>query len=156
MSLTTLQPGTPAPDFTAPDQNGNPISLHDFKGQKVVLYFYPKDDTPGCTAQACNLRDNIAGLKAKGIAVLGLSVDSSKKHKKFEEKYDLPFPLIADDEKKVVEQYGVWGEKKFMGKTYMGTNRVTFLIDEEGNIAHIIEKVDTKDHTAQILETWQL
>lgn len=149
-----LTEGAVAPDFTINDQNGEPVSLHDFKGKKVVLYFYPKDDTPGCTAQACNLRDNIALLKKKEIVVLGVSIDTEKKHKKFEDKYGLPFTLLADPEKHLVEMYGVWGEKKFMGRTYMGTHRVTFLINEEGVIDHIIEKVDTKNHTEQILELW--
>lgn len=149
-----LTEGATAPDFTINDQNGNPVSLHDFKGKKIALYFYPKDDTPGCTAQACNLRDNIALLKKKKIVVLGVSIDTEKKHKKFEDKYSLPFTLLADPERQLVELYGVWGEKKFMGRTYMGTHRVTFLINEEGIIEHIIDKVDTKNHTAQILELW--
>jgi thioredoxin-dependent peroxiredoxin len=149
-----LKIGDKAPDFKADDQNGNPVSLRDYKGQQIVLYFYPKDDTPGCTAQACNLRDNFTELTEKGIVVLGVSVDEVKKHKKFEDKYKLPFTLVADVEKKIVEDYGLWGEKKFMGKTYMGTTRVSFLIDEKGKIVHIIDKVDTKNHTAQILEFW--
>ncbi|PZF72916.1 thioredoxin-dependent thiol peroxidase [Taibaiella soli] len=149
-----LTEGATAPDFTINDQDGKPVSLHDFKGKKVALYFYPKDDTPGCTAQACNLRDNIALLKKKKIVVLGVSIDTEKKHKKFEDKYSLPFTLLADPEKQLVELYGVWGEKKFMGRTYMGTHRVTFLINEDGVIDHIIEKVDTKNHTEQILELW--
>jgi len=149
-----LTEGAMAPDFTINDQNGKPVSLHDFKGKKVALYFYPKDDTPGCTAQACNLRDNIALLKRKKVVVLGVSIDTEKKHKKFEDKYSLPFTLLADPEKQLVELYGVWGEKKFMGRTYMGTHRVTFLINEEGVIEHVIDKVDTKNHTAQILELW--
>jgi peroxiredoxin Q/BCP len=151
-----LTPGTPAPDFSLPDADGNMHSLADYRGQKVALYFYPKDDTPGCTAQACNLRDNIALLKKAGIQVLGLSTDSVKSHKKFEEKFSLPFPLLADADRQVVESYGLWGEKKFMGKTYMGTSRHTFLIDEDGMIAHIIDKVDTKDHTKQVLDTWEV
>lgn len=150
-----LQQGTSAPDFTVMDQDGKNISLHDFKGQKVVLYFYPKDDTPGCTAQACNLRDNIAALKQHGMQVLGVSTDGSKSHKKFEEKFTLPFPLLADTEKEIVTAYNVWGEKQFMGKTHIGTHRVTYLINEEGKIDHVIEKVDTKNHTAQILDLWK-
>ena len=146
-----LKEGSKAPDFTGIDQNGNTISLHDFKGKKVVLYFYPKDDTPGCTAQACNLRDNHSVLQKQGYAVIGISVDSVKSHKKFEEKYSLPFPLVADEDKKIVEAYGVWGEKKFMGKTHMGTHRTTFLIDEEGNIFKIITKPDTKNQAQQVL-----
>ena len=151
----SLLVGKKAPAFTGVDQNGNSISLKDFKGKKVVLYFYPKDDTPGCTAQACNLRDNHSELLKKGFAVIGVSVDSVKKHKKFEEKYELPFSLIADEDKKIVEAYGVWGEKKFMGKTYMGTTRTTFLIDEDGKIKSIIEKPDTKNHAAEVLEAWE-
>ena len=149
-----LQPNTPAPDFSLQDQSGNTHNLADYRGRKVALYFYPKDDTPGCTAQACNLRDNIGALTDKGIVVLGASTDDAASHGKFEKKYDLNFPLLADTEKTLVNDYGVWGEKNFMGKTYMGTNRVTYLIDENGNIAHVIEKVDTKDHTRQILDTW--
>jgi peroxiredoxin Q/BCP len=150
-----LHPGDMAPDFSGLDQNGEPVTLSQFRGQKVVLYFYPKDDTPACTAQACNLRDNIAVLQQKGIVVLGVSIDKSKKHKKFEEKYQLPFTLIADENKELVQLYGVWGEKKFMGRTYTGTHRVTFLINESGKIDHIIDKVVTKDHAAQILSYWQ-
>ncbi len=153
--MSELKQGDKAPVFEGADQNGNPVSLDDFKGQKVVLYFYPKDDTPGCTAQACNLRDNYNELIQKGFRVVGISTDSVKSHKKFEDKYSLPFPLIADTEKKIVEQYGVWGEKKFLGKSYMGTNRTTFLIDEEGNIKKIITKPDTKNQTQQVLEAWK-
>lgn len=149
-----LKIGDKAPDFKAADQNGNLVSLKDYKGQKVALYFYPKDDTPGCTAQACNLRDNFSQLTEKGIVVLGVSVDEVKKHKKFEDKYKLPFTLVADVEKTIVEAYGLWGEKKFMGKTYMGTSRVSFLIDEKGKIVQIIDKVDTQNHAAQILAFW--
>lgn len=151
-----LQPGAEAPDFTVNDQNGKPVSLRDFRGKKVVLYFYPKDNTPGCTAQACNLRDNFSEIQRKGVVVLGVSTDSDKSHKKFEEKYKLPFTLLADTEKEIVEKYGVWGEKKFLGKTFLGTKRTTFLINESGNIDHVIEKVDTKNHTAQIVEVWGL
>lgn len=150
----SLKIGSKAPAFSGNDQNGNKIALKDFKGKKVVLYFYPKDDTPGCTAQACNLRDNYQDLLKSGMQIVGVSVDSVKSHKKFEQKYELPFPLIADEDKKIVEAYGVWGEKKFMGRTYMGTNRVTFLIDEQGKINHIISKPDTKNHTAEILAAW--
>lgn len=151
MSLTI---GKKAPAFSGVDQNGETIALKDFKGKKIVLYFYPKDDTPGCTAQACNLRDNHSDLLKKGFVVIGVSADSVKKHKKFEEKYDLPFSLIADEDKKIVEAYGVWGEKKFMGKTYMGITRTTFLIDETGKIKSIITKPDTKNHAAEVLEAW--
>ena len=128
------------------------MSLSQFKGKKVVLYFYPKDDTPGCTAEACDFRDNYQGLQAKGIEVLGVSVDDEKSHQKFITKHSLPFTLLADTDKQIVEAYGVWGEKNMYGKKYMGTNRATFVIDEEGNIAHIIKKVDTKNATAQVLE----
>lgn len=152
--MTTLTTGKKAPAFKGLDQNGNKISIADFKGKKLILYFYPKDDTPGCTAQACNLRDNYTALLKKGFAVVGVSTDPIKTHKKFETKYELPFPLIADEDKKIVEQYGVWGEKKFMGKSYMGITRTTFLIDEAGKIMEIINKPDTKNHTAEILEAW--
>ncbi len=149
-----LNVGDKAPDFKANDQNGKIVSLKDYKGQKVVLYFYPKDDTPTCTVQACNLRDNFSALKAKGVNVIGISVDDEKKHKKFETKHQLPFTLIADVDKKIVEDYGVWGEKQFMGRTIIGTHRVSFLIDEKGKIAHIIDKVKSKIHSDQILECW--
>lgn len=152
--MATVAVGKKAPVFKGVDQNGNKISLTDFNGKKVILYFYPKDDTPGCTAQACNLRDNYTVLLQKGFTVIGVSADPVKAHKKFETKYQLPFPLIADEDKKIVEQYGVWGEKKFMGKTYMGINRTTFLICEEGKIKKIITKPDTKNHTEEILDAW--
>lgn len=150
--MSELTVGQVAPDFTAKDQDGNTVSLNQFKGKKVVLYFYPKDNTPGCTAEACDFRDNYQGLVAKGIVVLGVSVDDEQSHQKFVSKYDLPFTLIADPDKKIVEAYGVWGEKNMYGKKYMGTNRKTFLIDENGLISHIIAKVDTKNATAQVLE----
>lgn len=153
--MAVLKEGSKAPAFKAPDQNGNMVSLSDFKGKKVILYFYPKDDTPGCTAQACNLKDNYKTLIDKGFQVVGVSVDSVKSHKKFEEKYELPFPLIADEEKKIVDKYNLWGEKKFMGRTYMGTTRTTFLIDEQGVIRKIIAKPDTKNHTAEVLAAWE-
>ena len=149
--MTTLVAGDKAPDFSAKDQSGNTVSLSDFKGKKVVLYFYPKDDTPGCTKEACNFRDNFELLKKKGYVVLGVSVDSERSHKKFIEKYELPFTLISDTEKQVVNAYGVWGKKKFMGREYMGTARVTFVIDEKGIIEKVIDKVDTTDSTAQVL-----
>mgnify|MGYP001108975924 FL=1 len=150
-----LQQGDKAPGFKATDQNGNTIQLEDYKGQKVALYFYPKDNTPGCTAQACNLRDNTEALTSRGIAVIGVSVDDEKSHKKFEDKFQLNFPLVADTDQKIVNDYQVWGLKKFMGKEYMGTSRTTFLVNEQGIIEHIITKVDTKDHARQILDTWQ-
>jgi len=150
--MSELKQGIKAPDFTAADQEGNLISLNQFAGKKVVLYFYPKDDTPGCTAEACDFRDNYQGLVAKGIVVLGVSVDDEKSHQKFATKYNLPFTLLADTDKKIVEAYGVWVEKNMYGKKYMGISRKTFLIDEAGIIEHIIEKVDTKNATAQVLE----
>ncbi|TDH24096.1 thioredoxin-dependent thiol peroxidase [Segetibacter sp. 3557_3] len=152
--MTTLIAGAKAPVFKGVDQNGNPISLADFKGKKVVLYFYPKDDTPTCTVQACNLRDNQHLLTDEGIEVIGVSIDPVKKHKKFETKYGLTFPLVADEDHKIAEQYGVWGEKKFMGRVFDGTHRTTFLIDEKGKIKHIIQKPDSKNHTRQVLDAW--
>lgn len=144
--------GQTAPDFTAKDQDGNDITLSQFRGKKVVLYFYPKDNTPGCTAQACNLRDNYQSLLDNGYVVLGISPDTEKKHQNFISKFELPFPLIADTEKVVHELYGTWQLKKFMGREYMGTVRTTFIIDEEGNIEEIIGKVKTKEHAEQILK----
>lgn len=149
-----LTEGKKAPAFSGVDQDGKKVSLKDFIGKKVVLYFYPKDDTPGCTAQACNLRDNYQTLLDNGMQVIGISTDNVKSHKKFETKYKLPFPLIADEDKKIVEKYEVWGEKKFMGKTYDGIHRTTFLIDETGKIKKIIEKPDTKNQTEQVLAEW--
>jgi peroxiredoxin Q/BCP len=149
--MTHLKPGDKAPNFSGKDQNGNTVSLADYAGKKLVVYFYPKDDTPGCTAQACNLRDNYSELQSAGYHILGVSADSETKHQKFIEKYSLPFPLIADTEKEVIQAFGVWGEKKFMGKTYDGISRETFVINEEGVIEKVIEAVKTKDHTAQIL-----
>lgn len=150
--MSELKEGQQAPEFTGADQDGNTVTLSQFKGSIVVLYFYPKDDTPGCTAEACDFRDNYQGLKAKGIVVLGVSVDDEKSHQKFAAKHSLPFTLLADTDKKIVEAYGVWGEKNMYGKKYMGTNRSTFIIDENGLISHIIKKVDTKNSTAQVLE----
>ena len=148
----SLEIGKPAPAFEAKDQNGQTIRMADFKGKKVVLYFYPKDNTPGCTAQACNLRDNYEALQNAGYIVLGVSSDSEKSHQKFIEKQNLPFPLIADADLKVHEAYGTWVEKSMYGRKYMGTARTTFVIDENGLLAEIIEKVDTKNHTNQILK----
>jgi thioredoxin-dependent peroxiredoxin len=150
--MAKLEIGDIAPAINSVDQNNNPITLAQFKGKKVVLYFYPKDMTPGCTVQSCNLRDNYKALLNKGYVVLGCSVDSPARHVKFIEKYDLPFTLISDEGKKVVEDYGVWGLKKFMGKEYMGISRTTFVIDEKGIVEDIIEKVKTKDHTSQIIK----
>jgi len=154
MSIT-LQEGSKAPDFMAQDQNGNAVSLKDFKGKKVALFFYPKDNTPTCTTQACNLRDNFARLKKAGIGVIGVSIDTEKSHKKFEDKFQLPFTLLADPERAILEAYGVWGPKKFMGREFGGTHRTTFLINEKGVIDHIIEKVKSKEHSEQILELWK-
>lgn len=150
--MKELKTGDNAPLFSGLDQNGNKISLSDFKGKKVVLYFYPKDNTPGCTAQACNLRDNETILLKKGIAVIGVSADSVLSHSKFSEKYALKFPLIADTDKVILNQYGVWGEKKFMGKTYDGIHRTTFIIDEAQKIIAVIKKPNTKNHTEEILK----
>ncbi|MDO7742870.1 MAG: thioredoxin-dependent thiol peroxidase [Pedobacter sp.] len=149
--MSDLKEGQKAPEFTAADQDGNTVTLSQFSGKKVVLYFYPKDDTPGCTAEACDFRDNYQGLMAKGIIVLGVSIDDEKSHQKFVAKHSLPFTLLADTDKKIVEAYGVWGEKNMYGKKYMGTNRTTFIIDEAGNILHVIKKVDSKSPTAQVL-----
>lgn len=147
----TLEPGQPAPDFAAPDQDGNLITLQSLRGHKVALYFYPKDDTPGCTAQACNLRDHHEELTARNIKVVGVSINDGPTHKKFALKYELPFPLLVDTDKAIAQAYGVWQEKKNYGKTYMGTVRTTFLIDEQGVIEKIIKKVDTKQHAAQLV-----
>ncbi|AMQ56716.1 thioredoxin-dependent thiol peroxidase [Algoriphagus sanaruensis] len=148
----SLEVGQMAPNFEAKIETGETIKLSDYSGKKVVLYFYPKDATPGCTAQACNLRDNYDALLKAGYVVLGISSDDEKSHKKFIEKQNLPFPLIADTDLKVHEAYGTWVEKSMYGRKYMGTARTTFVIDEQGKIAEVIEKVDTKNHTAQILK----
>ncbi len=149
--MTTLKPGDKAPDFQGRDQQGNTISLDDFKGKKLVLYFYPKDSTPGCTAQACDLRDNYDAMLQRGYQVVGVSADSEKSHQKFAEKHQLPFPLIADTDKQILKAYQVWGPKKFMGKEFDGIHRTTFVIDEQGTIEDVIQKVKTKDHASQIL-----
>jgi peroxiredoxin Q/BCP len=149
----TLQAGDKAPDFSVNDQDGNLVKLSDLRGKKVVLYFYPKDMTPGCTAEACNLRDNYKAMIKQGYEVLGVSTDSEKMHKKFIEKEKLPFRLLADTDKKLHDAYGTWVEKSMYGRKYMGTARKTFVIDEKGVIEEIIEKVDTKNHTAQILKS---
>lgn len=146
-----LKEGDPAPAFSAPIETGETRSLSDYKGKKLVLYFYPKDDTPGCTAEACSLRDNYEQFLGKGYDILGVSPDSAKKHVKFREKFSLPFSLLADESHAVAEAYGVWGPKKFMGRTYDGIHRTTFVIDEAGNIERIIAKVDTENHSAQLL-----
>lgn len=149
--MTTLQEGDKAPSINAVDQDGKPVTLEQYSGKKLILYFYPKDNTPGCTAESCNLRDNYDEILKSGYDVVGVSPDSEKSHQKFIEKQNLPFRLIADVDKKVCEDYGVWGLKKFMGKEYMGVNRTTFVIDGNGIIEKIITKVQTKDHAAQII-----
>jgi thioredoxin-dependent peroxiredoxin len=146
-----LKEGTTAPAFKTTDANGDTISLKDLRGQKVVLYFYPKDDTPGCTKEACSFRDAFATFKKRGIKVLGVSPDSEASHKKFETKYKLPFTLLADADRLIAEAYGVWGEKKFMGRKYMGVLRTTFLIDEKGKIKKVFEKVKPEDHASEVL-----
>lgn len=152
MALSLLSVGSPAPDFQLKDQNNQLIRLSDFRGKKVALYFYPKDDTPGCTKQACNLRDNYSSLLEKNIQVIGVSIDTPESHQKFAQKYNLPFPLIADTHQELVQTYQVWGEKNNYGKKYFGTHRVTYLIDEQGIILKIFPKVNTENHTQQILE----
>ena len=150
--MSKLNIGDKAPEINSVDQNGNQISLDQYKGKKLVLYFYPKDMTPGCTAQSCNLSDNYTLLQKNGYDVIGVSCDSIKRHQKFIEKHSLPFNLVSDEDQKVVKDYGVWQLKKFMGREYMGIVRTTFLIDEKGVIQDIIEKVNTKDHTSQIVK----
>jgi peroxiredoxin Q/BCP len=147
-----IKEGDKAPDFKTTDQDGQEVRLSDYQGKKVVLYFYPKDDTPGCTAESCNLRDNYDRFISMGYEILGVSSDSEKSHRKFIDKYELPFRLLADTDKSIHEKYGTWVEKSMYGRKYMGTARVTFVIDENGMVAKIIEKVKTKDHTAQILD----
>lgn len=152
LNYMKLQVGDPAPLFEGKDQNGNTVKLSDFKGKKVVLYFYPKDDTSGCTAQACDLRDNKEFLQKAGYEVVGVSTDDEKSHQKFINKYNLNFTLLADTDKQIVEMYDVWKEKSMYGRKYMGTVRTTFLIDEKGLITDIISKVDTQKHASQILK----
>ena len=149
-----LKEGDAAPDFTAKNQDGEEVKLADYKGERVVLYFYPKDDTPGCTKQACSLRDGFPKLRANNITVLGVSTDDEKSHQKFISKYQLPFDLLADTDKKIVNDYGVWGEKSMYGKKYMGTNRKTFLIDGDGTIVKIFDKVDVSAHADEVLEAF--
>lgn len=151
--MKTLQIGDQAPPFSGEDQDGQQVSLASFAGRKLVLYFYPKDDTPGCTAEACSLRDGHSALRKAGYEVLGVSPDKATKHRKFADKYSLPFRLMADPDKKAALAYGVWGRKKFMGREYDGILRTTFLIDEKGVITDIIRDVNTKDHAAQVLAT---
>lgn len=152
--MTHLKEGDKAPDFTSTDQNGKTISLKDYKGKKVILYFYPKDNTPGCTMEACNFRDHYEDLQGKGFEVIGVSADTEKKHSNFAEKFTLPFALLADTEKEVINAYGVWGLKKFMGREYDGIHRETFVINEEGVIDKIITKVKNKEATKQILDLY--
>ena len=153
--MITLLEGDKAPAFRSKDQDGKPVALADFKGKKVVLYFYPEDDTPTCTIEACNLRDNYSLLKKNGMVVLGVSPDDEKKHKKFEQKFDLPFTLVADSDKTIIGKYGVWGEKNLYGRKYMGLHRTTFLIDEKGIIRKIFKKPRSKMHSEEILKAWQ-
>ncbi len=150
--MAELKEGDPAPGFTANDQNGKAVSLSDFLGKDVILYFYPKDDTPGCTAEACSFRDNYQSLLQKGFEVIGVSTDDEKSHTKFVSKYQLPFTLISDTEKTIVEAYGVWVEKNMYGKKYMGTARKTFVIGKDGIIRHILAKVNTENSSQQILD----
>jgi len=150
--MSKLNIGDKAPDIQSTDQHGNSFQLSTFKGKKVVLYFYPKDDTPGCTKEACNLRDNYARFQSEGYEIVGVSADTAERHQKFIAKYDLPFTLLADIDKKVINAYEAWGLKKFMGKEYEGIIRKTFVIEENGIIEDIIEKVKTKEHTSQILK----
>ncbi|WP_432410316.1 thioredoxin-dependent thiol peroxidase [Rasiella sp. SM2506] len=150
--MKTLQAGDTVPNFTVNDEAGNKISLSDYKGKKLVVFFYPKANTPGCTAEACNLRDNYKELQDAGYSLVGVSADSEKKQSNFKNKFNFPFPLLADEDKKVINAFGVWGLKKFMGKEYDGIHRKTFLVDEQGKVERVIDKVKTKDHAAQILE----
>lgn len=150
--MTTLTKGDKAPDFSGVDQDGNTHKLADYKGKKLVVFFYPKASTPGCTAEACDLRDNFHRFQAQNYELLGVSADSQAKQTKFKEKYELPFPLLADEDKSVINAFGVWGPKKFMGKLFDGINRTTFVIDENGIIDEVITAVKTKEHTAQILK----
>jgi thioredoxin-dependent peroxiredoxin len=150
--MEQLKKGDKAPEIISSLADGKKLQLSQYKGKKVILYFYPKDDTPGCTAEACNLRDNYNELLKRSFQIIGVSADSELSHKKFSDKYQLPFPLISDTEKVIIKSYGVWGEKKMYGKSYEGILRTTFIISEEGKIEHIIDKVDTKDHTSQILD----
>ena len=150
--MNTLKQGDKVPAFSVTDQDGNPVKLSDYNGQKLVVFFYPKANTPGCTAEACNLRDHYAELQAAGYQLLGVSADSEKKQANFRNKFEFPFPLLADQDHQVINAFGVWGPKKFMGREYDGIHRKTFIIDENGVVERVIDKVKTKDHAAQILE----
>lgn len=149
--MNTLKEGDKVPDFSSIDQDGNLVKLSDYSGKKLVVFFYPRANTPGCTAEACNLRDNYADLQSQGYELLGVSADSKKKQAGFRNKYEFPFPLLADEDHTVIKTFGVWGPKKFMGREYDGIHRMTFIIDEKGFVSKVIEKVKTKDHAAQIL-----
>lgn len=149
--MTTLKAGDKAPNFSALDQDGNTVTLGDYQGKKLVVFFYPKASTPGCTAEACNLRDHYQTFLAQGYDIIGVSADSAKRQQNFKNKFELPYPLLADEDKTVIEAFGVWGPKKFMGREYDGIHRTTFVIDEKGIISEVIAKVKTKDHAAQIL-----
>ncbi|NNK88757.1 MAG: thioredoxin-dependent thiol peroxidase [Flavobacteriaceae bacterium] len=151
--MNTLKVGDPIPEVTVNDESGNTVNLRDYTGKKLVVFFYPKANTPGCTAEACNLRDHYSELKKQGYSLLGVSADSETKQNNFKNKFEFPFPLLADVDKKVIEAFGVWGEKKFMGKVYDGIHRKTFIFNEEGKVERVIDKVKTKDHAAQILES---
>jgi peroxiredoxin Q/BCP len=154
--MALLKKGNKAPALDAVDQNGKKVSLDSYKGKKVIVYFYPKDDTPGCTAEACSLRDNYGDLTSKGFVVIGVSADSEQSHKNFISKYNLPFILVSDPDKKVLKAWGVWGEKKMYGKSYEGILRTTYIVSEDGTIEYIFDKVDTKNHANQILEAIEL
>ena len=149
--MQTLKIGDKVPSFSVNDQDGNTINLSDYLGNKLIVFFYPKASTPGCTAEACNLRDNYAALQSQGYELLGVSADSEKRQANFKNKYEFPFPLLADEDHTVINAFGVWGPKKFMGKTYDGIHRMTFVVDEKGVVSNVIEKVKTKDHAAQLL-----
>lgn len=153
--MTTLKIGDKAPAFSVANENGQVMTLSDFKGKKLVLFFYPKDNTPGCTAEACSLKDSYTELKSKGFELLGISADDAKSHQKFIEKFSLPFSLLADTSHDMLNAYGVWGPKKFMGKSYDGISRTTFVVDESGNIERIFDKVVTSDHATQILDSYK-
>ncbi|NTV04969.1 MAG: thioredoxin-dependent thiol peroxidase [Chlorobiaceae bacterium] len=153
--MSILEEGVKAPAISANDQDGKPVTLEEYRGRKVILYFYPKDDTPGCTKEACAFRDNFPKFNIAGVEVLGVSIDNEIKHKKFSEKYQLPFRLVSDPDKQIVEAYGVWGLKKFMGREYMGTNRVTYLINEDGVIEKVWPKVNPAQHAEELLDYLQ-
>ncbi|MFK7810980.1 MAG: thioredoxin-dependent thiol peroxidase [Maribacter sp.] len=150
--MNTLKVGDAVPAFSSKDQDGNTINLSDYLGKKLIVFFYPKASTPGCTTEACNLRDNYAELQAQGYELLGVSADSEKRQANFKNKYEFPFPLLADEDHTVINTFGVWGLKKFMGREYDGIHRKTFVVDEKGMVAKVIDKVKTKDHAAQLLD----